>query len=515
MRAIPRRAALAITALALMFVLGSVAPPSAYAWTFIVLHAFTDSPSDGAIPLAGLIMDKAGNLYGTTNNGGIGGIGGGVGTVFKLDPSGTESVLYSFKFPPDGHFTDAPVITDTAGNLYGTTAAGGSTVKLPECPPGCGTVFKLEPSGFESVLYSFKSSPDGFLPQAGLIMDTAGNLYGTTSSGGSGFPTPGCTGGCGTVFKLDPSGTETVLYSFKGPPDGTTPIAGLIRDAAGNLYGTAGGGTGACLGGCGTVFKLDPSGTESVLYSFKGPPDGARPNSLIMDAAGNLYGTTSGGGDLTTVCPPGGIEVGCGTVFKLDPSGTESVLYSFKGPPDGAGANSLIMDAAGNLYGTTSSGGDLTCPPGGGLGCGTVFKLDPAGTESVLYSFLGSTDGAFPNAVIVDKAGNLYGTAESGGSPGISEGCPQAGCGTVFELTPHTFAALMDLVKQFVRDRGAQNVMMTELKMAEADAEKGRQKAANRMLGVFIHQVSAVHLRRSLTSAQAASLVEVAKDLMT
>jgi uncharacterized repeat protein (TIGR03803 family) len=450
-------------------------------------------------------MDATGNLYGTTTNGGT--IAKpcpgtpGCGTVFKLDPSGTESVLHSFQDSPDGANPFAGLIMDTAGNLYGTTTAGGIS----------GTVFKLGRSGTESVLYSFKGAPDGGLPYAGLIMDTAGNLYGTTANGGV------CqfSGGCGTVFKLDPSGSESVLYSFKGPPDGAFPEAGLIMDAAGNLYGTTRLGGAFCgpEGGCGTVFKLDPSGGESVLYSFKGSPDGANPFAgLIMDTAGNLYGTTASGGFTAEGCNPG-----CGTVFKLDPSGTESLLYSFKDLPDGDSPMAgLIMDAAGNLYGTTIAGGTIgqnqlcNYPP---VGCGTIFKLDPSGTESVLYSFEGSLDGWAPLAgLIMDMAGTLYGTAYVGGFTGGS--CPLGlGCGTVFKLSPFTFAGLISLVKQFTTDPGAEESMMRTLKLAEGSAAKGDQKAVDRMLRTFIRQVSA-QSGKFLTSANAATLIQEAKSLM-
>jgi len=267
---------------------------------FSVLYSFAGYP-DGANPEAGLVMDTAGNLYGTTNSGGsflfgpfpfLGPFPYDGGTVFKVDPSGSETVLHSFApNGGDGAIPYAGLVMDTAGNLYGTTESGGSS--------GNGTVFKVDPSGSETVLYSFTNSGgDGAYPFAGLLMDTAGNLYGTTTQGGS--------SNNGTVFKVDSSGSETVLYSFTNSGgDGQSPEAGLIMDAAGNLYGTAHGGGSF---GNGIVFKVDPSGSETVLHGFTGSGgDGADPEAgLIMDKAGNLYGTTAFGGSSDN-----------GTVFKL------------------------------------------------------------------------------------------------------------------------------------------------------------------------------------------------------
>jgi uncharacterized repeat protein (TIGR03803 family) len=230
----------------------------------------------------------------------------------------------------------------------------------------------LDTTGKETVLYSFTGGADGENPTASLVRDAEGNLYGTTYSGGD----PSCgTYGCGTVFKLDINNNESILYSFTGAGgDGKYPYAGLIRDATGNLYGTTiDGGTAGCTGngftGCGTVFKLDINNKESILHSFTGRfLDGGNPQAgLIRDAAGNLYGTTLDGGSFSG-----------GTVFMLDPSGKESILHNFSGKPDGAGPESgVIMDAKGNLYGTTYGGGDAKCIGGHGYGCGVVFKLTP------------------------------------------------------------------------------------------------------------------------------------------
>ena len=381
---------------------------SAYAApTETVLHSFT---GDGADPKAALIADSTGNLYGTTRLGGppCGPAGIGCGTAFKLSPGGTETVLYDFCHANcnDGALPVAGLIADSKGNLYGTNQGLGCFVNF-----GCGVVFKLSPDGTYTVLYSFTGGSDGAVPAAGLIADSSGNLYGTTSSGGA--------SGNGVVFKLSPDGTETVLHSFTGS-DGSVPVAGLIADSSGNLYGTTSRGGAS---GNGVVFKLSPEGTETVLHSFTGGSDGANPQAgLIADSSGNLYGTTSGGG-----------ASGNGVVFKLSPAGTETVLHSFTRGYDGANPQAgLIADSSGNLYGTTSSGGGSGCA---GTGCGTVFKVSPGGSETVLYSFTGGSDGAGPAAgLIADNSGNLYGTTAFGGTSPELE-CGTIGCGVVFKLS--------------------------------------------------------------------------------
>ena len=333
--------------------------------------------------------------------------------------------LYSFN-GNDGSRPNAGLIADPAGNLYGTTQEGGAN---PSCnqAPGCGTVFQLTLSGTLTVLHSFAGS-DGEEPFAGLIADAAGNLYGTTWGGGD--------SGRGTVFQLDPSGTLTVLHSYTGGSDGQRPVTGLLADAGGNLYGTTnqGGDLASCNSpnthGCGTVFQLTPPESLTVLHRFAGS-DGSRPvdwAGLLADAAGNLYGTTSAGGDSTSCT----FIEGCGTVFQLDSSGNLNVLYSFTGGSDGGDPTAgLIADAAGNLYGTTLEGG-ATGSCNRPYGCGTVFQLTPSGALTVLHTFTGGSDGAHPEAgLIANAAGNLYGTTHSGGA-GTS--CVQ-GCGTVFELT--------------------------------------------------------------------------------
>lgn len=400
----------------------------------VVLYNFKGGTSDGGyyttagtlMSHAGLIMDSSGNLYGTTQFGGTDNLG----TVFKLTKGSgggfTESVLYSFLGgASDGSWPIASLIIDSNGNLYGTTLVGGTGgCTISGEPAGCGTVFKLtRTSGgsyTESLLYSFQGgASDGAAPSAGLILDSSGNLYGTTGDGGTGSCTnPLQPAGCGTVFKLaaDSNGsyTESVLYSFQGGiPDGDEPQAGLIMDSSGNLYGTtASGGSQSCNNfiGCGTVFKLAPgsngSYTESLLYTFRGEPtDGSAPSSIIVDSGGNLFGTTFSGGTSS---------YSGGTVFKLtkgsDGSYTESLLIG-QGPVPEPG---LIMDSGGNMYGSTEEGGTY--------GYGSVVKLVPGNggsyTESALYSFQsGTSDGDMPFAgVIMDSNGNLFGTTVMGGA---------------------------------------------------------------------------------------------------
>jgi uncharacterized repeat protein (TIGR03803 family) len=340
-----------------------------------------------------------------------------------------ETVVYRFKGGSDGFLPyNADLIADRTGALYGTTLWGGGG---PSCSGrGCGTVFKLAPgvTGYtESVLYRFQGGLDGANP-SGLVADSSGALYGTTASGGG----KACREhACGTVFKLTPARSgyaETVLYRFHGGrDDGSHPYAGLIIDRKGALYGTTvNGGSAVCSGRCGTVFKLTPSASgyaESVLHRFGGVRDGLNPYArLILDENGALFGTTAYGGGVNFVC--GG---GCGTVFKLSPAGSgyaETVLHRFEISDGELPYGNLMAGEKGALYGTTSLGGSI--------GAGTVFKLAPTGSgyaETLLYSFQGGSDGGQPIAgVIADKSGAIYGTTWSGGREPYG--------GTVFKLTP-------------------------------------------------------------------------------
>jgi hypothetical protein len=400
-----------------------------------VLHNFqAGAQAGGSGPQAALVMDSAGNLYGTTFYGGTvksslcsdaGAFG--CGTAFELSPSSgggwTEKTLHNFGQTGDGADPAAAMIFDAAGNLYGTTSSGGSK--------GCGTVFELihQESGAwsEKVLYSFCSLPqeaDGSYPDGELIFDKAGNLYGTASEGG--------TGPCkcvGVVFELSPGQgggwTEQVLHNFGSPGDGANPAAGLVFDHAGNLFGTTGIGGSSCNFnlGCGTVFELTPQSggtwTEKVLYIFTGSfqETVAIPNSTpVLDAAGNLYGTTSYAPETFQLTP------------NSDGSWTEKDL-----PAPCCFPNALTMDSTGNLYATASS-------TTGGSCCGSVFELVPQPdgrwTGTVLFNFPSTgQSGAIPLAgLIFDKKGNLYGTTSQGGTfwhPGL--GMP---AGTVFKIIP-------------------------------------------------------------------------------
>lgn len=306
------------------------AAPSAQTQTFNVLYSFTGS-SDGAFPEASMVMDAMGNIYGTTRGGRFS--NGGNGTVFEINKAGAFTVLHSFAGgSTDGETPYGGLVMDAKGNLYGTTSAGGAF--------GLGTVFKVTDTGKETLLHSFGRGTDGSTPNAGLIMDTKGNLYGTTSLGG--------TSNLGTVFRVTNTGKETILHSFKGTPDGSDPTASLLMDANGNLYGTTyAGGTGhaggSCYRGCGTVFKITNVGKEIVLHNFKGSPSGAFPYAgLISDPQGNLYGTTVAGGSHSG-----------GTVFEVTKTGKTTILYHFTGLDGGQPYAGLVMSTDGTLYGTT------------------------------------------------------------------------------------------------------------------------------------------------------------------
>jgi len=350
------------------------------------VYAFPGNEGGQYLYNEGVLLGADGHLYGTTQYGGR----HGVGVLYGLDEAGAETVLHTFDlFEVSGYGQPTgTIVRDSAGNFYGTTFIGQAAVGF-----GYGVVFKVDPAGHATVLHNFRDAADGGNPYGGVILDPTGNLYGTASGGGA--------ANNGVVFKIDTSNHETALYTFTGGADGGGPLGSLIRDSAGNLYGTtSGGGT----SNAGVVFKVDPSGHETVLYTFTGGDDGGSPLAgLIQDDAGNFYGTTDGGGASSA-----------GVVFKLDNRGRESVLYSFTGGADGAYPVwvTLARDAAGNLYGTTQDGGAFDQ--------GVVFKVDPSGHETVLHSFTGGEDGALPyTGVILGPQGQLYGATPFGGKANV------------------------------------------------------------------------------------------------
>jgi hypothetical protein len=397
-----------------------------------------------------------------------------------------EETLYNFGGIPDGANAQSNLIAAN-GHAYGTTLQGGTGTCIQgngSSNTGCGIVFELTPPNdrggewTEKVLYSFQAGNDGALPQAGLILDKEGNLYGTTSAGGDGA---GCSpvfgvSGCGTVFELSPQDggtwTEKILYAFQGQTDGAYPTGGLVFDGKGRLYGTAQvGGIGDCSGftgnafACGMVFQLTPPSSgdtawsKAILHSFNGSPDGMIPaGTLVFDNKGNIYGTTAYGGGLP--CDGDWNQAFCGGIaFELSPpssagaSWTETILMTFYGLSDGATipGGSVVLGQQGSLYGTTLVGGNGGCSEYfefSAISCGVVFELTPSSgqapwTYREIYSFNGTTDGAYPAngtaALALDEKGNLYGTAPNAGNqPNCSNGgkVPESGCGTVWQLAP-------------------------------------------------------------------------------
>ena len=438
--------------------------------TFQVLHNFQGG-ADGSGPFAGVVLDTAGNLYGTTYEGGT----ANQGVVYKITSSGQETVLYTFTGGADGGSPFAGLTLDAAGNLYGTAYAGGSA--------NLGVVYKLSLAGQQTVLFNFPGGAGGGHPYSGVVSDPAGNLYGTTSTGGASG---------GVVYRLSPSGQETILYSGIGPATGGLildsagnlygadsqavytitaagqykqiallnqgivggpPTSSLARDAAGNLYGVTVGEYKPTESPSGAVFKVDTSGQLTLLLKFAGYAGGAPVSpfnpGVVLDAAGNIYGDS------------GGFRYGA--LYKITAAGAESILYRFPPAPGGSDLyGGVIRDARGNLYGTTGSGGpgnlgvlyelsskgetvllsglselgrNVTRDSEGNLyitgadsvtGLGRIYKVSPSGSSTLLYSFTGGADGIGTTAVYLDAQGNLYGTASGGGSP---NGC-------VYKLTP-------------------------------------------------------------------------------
>ncbi len=375
----------------------TLATPMAQAQTFSVIYSFTGG-ADGGNPVDGFLIGPEGNLFGTASTGGS----SGAGVVFKLTETGVQKVLYNFTGGADGANPNSRLIFDASGNFYGTTFAGGAD--------GAGTVFKLTQAGVETVLHSFKGGTDGANPIAKLTFDSEGNLYGTTSAGGA--------YGGGTVFEVSKGGTETVLHSFGYGTDGSDPVAGVSITKKGEIFGTTSTGGSS---GYGTIFALTASKSgwkETILHSFALQSDGGTPYAgLVFDQSGNLYGTTTAGGE--------GGENGGGTIFKLTPSAgrlTFSVLDGLAGYGISGTYRNVILDASGNIYATTHCDGSYSA--------GTVYELTPSGSTwnyNPLYEFTGGSDGLYSfSNLVFDKQGNLYGTTKYGG----------AGYGVAFKITP-------------------------------------------------------------------------------
>jgi uncharacterized repeat protein (TIGR03803 family) len=370
--------------------------------TYQTLYSFTGG-SDGASPRSGLVMDAAGTLYGTTPKGGASNLG----TLFKLAPDGTFTLLHAFSGGRDGAVPTAPPLTlDRHGAIWGLTEQGG--------PADGGTAYRFR-NGKMTVLHSFGPGNDGYWPISGLLLQPDGSFVGTTEAGGG--PASSGNGCCGTIFRLTPDGSETILHAFAGgDSDGAGPVGTPVRDLAGNLYGATPYGGSSRRG---TVFKLAPDGSESVFHVFSN--SAAFPyQGLVIDRHGTIFGTTTWVNGSTT-----------GTLFKIDSEGETSSIHTFGGHDGyGTGLPRLIRDRAHNLYGTTSvGGGNKTgdCQQAGG--CGTVFRIAPDGSETIMHAF-GGTDGTFPDGgVISDGSGNLYGTTMFGGATGY---------GTIFKISTGT-----------------------------------------------------------------------------
>jgi uncharacterized repeat protein (TIGR03803 family) len=416
--------------IALALAASLLVPVAARAQTETALHAFTGG-EDGAVSFANLVFDNAGNSYGTTEQGGYGPCPSGFfrecGTVFELlrsmDGRWEKRVIYAFQGGRDGANPHAGLVFDKSGNLYGSTAWGGRGNN----GIGFGTVFELQRSSTgwrERVLYRFSGGKDGAYPDASLVFDGEGNLYGTTPYGGDN----NCYyygSGCGVVFELKHSKAgwrEQVLHTFTGS-DGADPFAEVTFDKTGNLYGT----TWAGGSGGGVVFQLKHSGgvwTESTVYAFpvyNGSPEGG----LVVDGNGNLYGATEFGGNN-----------GSGSVFEMTPSGSgwvQIALHSFNGYDGWFPTAGVTFDKAGNLYGTTGGSNTGTCQDG----CGLVFVLKKADNwaETILHKFTGGVDGAYPWASLaLDARGSVYGTTIAGGDANCKG--DYKGCGVVFKIRP-------------------------------------------------------------------------------
>jgi len=416
---------------------------AAPAQTFTTLVSFDFA--NGADPTGRLAQGRDGKLYGTTENGGYLACNdaNGCGTVFKITRGGALTELYAFCAQDgctDGSFPVAGLTLAMDGNFYGTTILGGKG----NCIDGCGTVFGVSSVGKLTTVYSFclqnTCPPGGDNPYGALSQASDGNFYGTTAAGGISDADCSEFGGCGTVFRITPAGRLTTLYNFDFS-DGAVPNQMLVQGVDGNLYGTTSlGGDPTCDApfGCGTAFKLTPQGRLTTLHRFD-LADGIYPSELVQAPDGTFYGVTFLGGDPTCDTP-----FGCGTVFKITPRGTLTTLHSFGGTDGARPSGGLIQATDGNFYGTTSLGGDLTCNDADG--CGTVFQITPDGSLSTLHVFEAS-DGLDPFGGLLQATnGIIYGTTAYGGNFDCSL---TNGCGTIFSLD----MGLGPFVRQ-VRDSG-------------------------------------------------------------
>jgi uncharacterized repeat protein (TIGR03803 family) len=401
-----------VVAAASALVSAVVGQQSAQAQTLTTVFKFDGT--DGIFPYAGLLQATNGGLYGSTQGG-----GSNSGTIFRIAPNGGHTTIFAFDVT-NGSLPEGALVQAIDGDLYGTTIGGPANSECLSDSNGCGTVFKITPSGTLATLYTFCSQPncaDGYYPEGGLVQSKNQDLFGTTLFGGH--------EDAGTVFKITPDGTLTRLHSFcsiANCADGDSPSAGLVLATDGNFYGTTAAG-GPNYGG--TVFRITPGGTLTTLYSFcaqAGCADGASPTGLIQGTNGNFYGTTNSGGISNSFC-----IFGCGTIFELTASGTLKTLYTFCSQANCAdGANpwaGLVQATDGNFYGTTQVGG-------GQNNAGTVFEISASGTLTTLYTFcpgvscMGGGDGPV-TPLVQDTNGDLYGTTQGGGT----------GSGTVFRLS--------------------------------------------------------------------------------
>ena len=384
-----------------------------------MLHTFSRFKT-GAHPDASLV-DVDGTLYGTTYGGGEKCSRRFCGTAYRMTKNGKVDVLYRFEGGSDGAGPESALL-DVGGTLYGTTDEGGRS----GCGynVSCGTVYSLSKSGAEKVLYRFAGGSDGAHPRSELT-NVNGTLYGTTEFGGADNCNRDVTSGCGTVYSIQTSGAEHVLYKFKNGSDGAYPVAGVI-DVNGTVYGTTsvGGDAKGCYKqGCGIVYSLSTGGSEKVLYRFTGAADGSGPAADLIDVGGTFYGTTTGGGTRNK-----------GTAFRMSRSGVETVLHNFGNGQDGTQPTGPLTYVRGKLYGIASYGGSIggVCHAGG---CGMLYALGIQGSEQLLHVFTGNSDGCLPNSGLLDANDTLYGVTSFGGSG--DRGCKLSlAAGTVFTAIP-------------------------------------------------------------------------------